>query len=629
MRSCLCCGFTISFIGSLLFFPHQRLYSTSVWSSAFGRRSQEAKEDRNRNGKCFDRSFSITVAFDLDWIGLTNQRIGLLHGFAVAYQLGAETVLEPRLRIGLSPGVVREDSLERYYDTGILRKALRELNLTLRPDRPNVKTVNFTASLRQDMQGEPMHLICSRIRDGLVHESANIVVNLGSAPGLLRIDERNLGLISFIDKHLEYNSKIKLAVEAILAKLPVVFNGLHLPAPEELDKTSKLVIPEKIVPKIMQLGFQRNTTLFVASGVPMQKLAQSLQPYAIATLENFSEGLPTLDALDFAPINELVLEKAKEFTGFSLANDSLVIAARRWLNRGLCDKSYDSERFFNPWPAPLFLWRGALPFGPSCHDNKNHSTVIFPKRVVSESCRFIYFAGLEGTGHHFWQKMLPNLNPSKQWACDLSDDLWWYFATTKEAVRSKYLTRVKQLISDANRQLSSQTGAIVPLNVLCEKGGMHSYPSFGGDARAIQIPDLLALAKLAQDVKVDLRIVVMLRDPEKVVSSGLRRGFERDFLHAIKRYTSVLASMKAQLDLLDPSFITCWTYEKPTAGISELVSFMGSRHDPTELQRIIQKDFRQDHISPPKTPSTEMPEAWGTIMATYHEINAKYCSMQT
>eukprot|EP00438_Fugacium_kawagutii_P032158 Skav231576 [mRNA] locus=scaffold481:228298:229176:- [translate_table: standard] len=275
---CLCCGFAISFI-VYVFFPQNHLYSTSILVhrrsarvSVAGSESRDLviEENWDRNATCFDKaSFPLTVAFNLDWSGVINHRIGLLHGLTVAYFLGAQNVVEPRLRIALSQVSGAEVSLDQYYDTEMLRNVLNKLNLTLLPDRPqNVKTVRFD-KLRQDIQGEPMQWICSQIREGLIQEDGtrNIVVDLGSVPGLLRADVRNLGLIAFIDKRLEYNNKIRVAAQTILGKLPAIFNGLHLPMSDEAYTTSNIAIPENIVPKMIQLGFQQETTVFVASSV--------------------------------------------------------------------------------------------------------------------------------------------------------------------------------------------------------------------------------------------------------------------------------------------------------------------------------------------------------------------------
>eukprot|EP00438_Fugacium_kawagutii_P023298 Skav226235 [mRNA] locus=scaffold1218:413754:414608:- [translate_table: standard] len=260
-------------------FPRNRLYSTSTLVhrrssivSVAGSQSRELviEENWDRNATCFDKaSFPLTVAFNLDWSGVINHRVGLLHGFAVAYFLGAQNVVEPRLRLSdesFSNQISgTEVSLDQYYDTGMLRTVLNKLNLTLLPDRPqNVKTVHFD-KLRRDIQGEPMQWICSQIRKGLTQDDGthHIVIELGSVPGLLRADHGNLGLIAFIDKHLEYNNKIRVAAQTILDKLPSIFNGLHLPASDRADETSN--IPENMVPKMVQLGFQQETTVFVAS----------------------------------------------------------------------------------------------------------------------------------------------------------------------------------------------------------------------------------------------------------------------------------------------------------------------------------------------------------------------------
>lgn len=365
----------------------------------------------------------------------------------------------------------------------------------------------------------------------------------------------------------------------------------------------------------------------------MPRLVHSLQPYNIATLNNFSEVLQDLNELDFGPVNQLVLQKANKFAGFSLSSYSSAIAWHRWLYDGVCDKSYDSDAFFDRWPSSMNLWRGALPLWPSCDGSKDKdSSGKLAKRIVSETCRFIFLAGLEGTGHHFWEQTLPILNASRKWGCVMCPELYdgqhkvGFFSTYDASIRSKSATRIMKLMADADRSLTRQGGGIVPLNALCEaKCGMMSYPNFGGAARAVQIPDVRALATLAEDTKLDLRIVLMIRDPRNSVKSAVKRRFEKDEMHTIKTYTATLASLKAQLDLLDPSFIACWIFEKPTAGIYDLVPFMGSRKDPETLKNFIDKRFNLDHARQTPAPSAETDAAMETLMALHYEVIAKYC----
>ena len=211
--------------------------------------------------QCFDKStVSLTLAFDVGRNGLTNQHVALLHGFAVVFLLGAETIVEPRLWIGL-----KEISLQQLYDGAQISKTLKQLNIAFLPEPPNnVETVDL--ELQINMGGEPLRAICSRARNVLRRESKpkGFLLHLGLAAGLLRVEDSNLGLISFLDKHLEYNQGIQMATQNILNKLPTAFNGLHL-SPETYK-----TLPKEVVPKLMEAGFRFDTTLFVASEVPVR-----------------------------------------------------------------------------------------------------------------------------------------------------------------------------------------------------------------------------------------------------------------------------------------------------------------------------------------------------------------------
>jgi len=376
-------------------------------------------------------------------------------------------------------------------------------------------------------------------------------------------------------------------------------------------------------------------TLFVVAcldEVSLERFAQALRPYTIVALSNFSDVLETLDGLDsFGPINQLILERAQKFSGFSLSSYSCAIARHRWLRGGLCDISYDSGRFFDHPSTTMFLWRGDWPWWPSCHDKAHDSQALLEKRIVSQTCRFVFFAGIEGTGHHVWQILLPYLNPFKNWSDALSTELYdghhrlGFFSTYNESIRSNSAIRVMQLMADAERSVRKQGGGIVPLNVLCENtSGMMSFPNFLGPDRAIQNPDIHALAKVAEDAGIDLRIVLLVRHPTSAVRSAMKRNFEPDVMHAIKKYTSSLALLSAQLNLIDPSFIACWKYETPNAGIADLLSFMGSRQNPKAFRQVVAKQYRRgaDQIL---DLSAERNAALQTATAMHNKIVAKYC----
>jgi hypothetical protein len=243
-----------------------------------------SEENWDQNFKCFDKStFTLTFSFDVGWTALNNQHIGLMHGFALAYLLGAKTIVEPRLRFGLNKesshrnnmnaqiestlsGSATEVSLQHLYDGAQINEALRQLDMALLPEPPrNIETVNLELDINTG--GEPIRAICSKVREVVMRKkSTHFLLRLGLAAGLLRVDELNLGLISFIDRHLQYNEGIQMATQFFLSQLPTAFNGLHIS--HETSKTWRTVLPQKVVPRLMELGFDLNTTIFVASEVP-------------------------------------------------------------------------------------------------------------------------------------------------------------------------------------------------------------------------------------------------------------------------------------------------------------------------------------------------------------------------
>ena len=263
----------------------------------------------------------------------------------------------------------------------------------------------------------------------------------------------------------------------------------------------------------------------------------------------------------------------------------------------------------------------------SLADAYDASQALLPKRNVSQNCRFVFFAGIEGTGHHYWQGLLTHLHPFTNWSDNLSAELYnsghkvGFFSTYNETLRSIHASRVMQLMTDADRSVREQGGGIVPLNVLCKRiSGMMSYPNLLGANRALQNPDVRALANLAELAGVDLRIVLLVRHPASVVRSGLRRGYEKSgLIHAIKMYTSTLSLLSSQLSLLDPSFIACWRYEAPTAGISDLVSFMGAQEEkPGGFNQVVAKQYKQR--SNEMVSSAEAKQALQTATSLHTEI---------
>ena len=252
------------------------------------------------------------------------------------------------------------------------------------------------------------------------------------------------------------------------------------------------------------------------------------------------------------------------------------------------------------------------------------------KKVVSSNVRFVFFAGLEGTGHHFWQELLKRLSISH--SADLSQELFnrqhgSLFSSTDERVREDLAEHVVELMSETQKNLSSVPGCnVVALNVggTTYPSGMMSYPNFGGPDRLIQNPDMFTLAKLAEAAGIDLRIVLLTRHPASLVRSELARSYEKDLTHAVRKVSMTMALLSEQLDLLDPAYVTCWTYEDPLARISHLLSFMGlCEEDPDQVRQIIKEIYQPSNHS---TLSNSLRESLDTGVQFHQHLLTKWCA---
>ena len=181
--------------------------------------------------------------------------------------------------------------------------------------------------------------------------------------------------------------------------------------------------------------------------------------------------------------------------------------------------------------------------------------------AAADSVKFLFFAGIEGTGHHAWANVwrhnglraMKNATVAVQDIIshedDTSDDNETIYVTSKRLQSALFachtgrnvfnpqtagdLEEAIRVVEDEVSTFASQLKnkrVVVVINTA--RGRMMSYP-FGGTYNrgetwqnvAIQMPDMEFLARVIDDVRGDLRVVVLLRDPALVVSSGIRRGF--------------------------------------------------------------------------------------------------------
>jgi len=188
------------------------------------------------------------------------------------------------------------------------------------------------------------------------------------------------------------------------------------------------------------------------------------------------------------------------------------------------------------------------------------------KTKYSDKLRFVFFAGIEGTGHHaltnMWSNMprdivlSPGVNATQAFGSKQHDNGFRIVASkrlqcslfsihqTEQAslfnARGPHdqRTAIRTIVDEVNafKKLSTKCPAcerLVVLNTLfIGPTGMMSYPNFGtnGDSpKALKMPDLELLAYVMDNIAgADLRIVVLTRDPGLVLASDFARGFHKD-----------------------------------------------------------------------------------------------------
>lgn len=179
---------------------------------------------------------------------------------------------------------------------------------------------------------------------------------------------------------------------------------------------------------------------------------------------------------------------------------------------------------------------------------------LFVKKTqYSNQVRFLFVAGLGGTGHHGWKSVLYN-GQVCQWARETEKNLrrFWYGAN---AQADHYADKVKadfQRIAVA-AQMTNNNATLYCLHLM-GKGSMLSYPDFNNPTHH---PNMWSLARLAEEAGVDLRLVIIHRHPaNQLVSLSLHRKF-MNLADESHQMANNGAFLNAQLQLIDPNFYMC------------------------------------------------------------------------
>lgn len=198
-----------------------------------------------------------------------------------------------------------------------------------------------------------------------------------------------------------------------------------------------------------------------------------------------------------------------------------------------------------------------LSWGRSASPRLDNASLITPKKKPPKSI-FVFLAGIEGTGHHFYEKLIVEKSEKlKAIACDgtvmLDSDLitlqssLYNDAQPQQAlftgtlgymrknlhpdgtalfqsiVRQLNATneKVLQWLETQQNETSSMTPFPIPLSAYRVRGpfGMMSYPNYLLPSRPLQYPDLHLLYRACAAANVACGHVYMHRDPYEVIGT--------------------------------------------------------------------------------------------------------------
>ena len=162
----------------------------------------------------------------------------------------------------------------------------------------------------------------------------------------------------------------------------------------------------------------------------------------------------------------------------------------------------------------------------------------------SDHVRFLFVAGVEGSGHHAWGELFRFCEhfPMAAVSCVFPQAMIQLLWDGGDAYQGNTTGLFNTMDGERHRMLQGQVVQAFKRKVRqarrpslyilnCAEHvavgvGEMSYPSFRGKYTSIQLPDTVLLASLAEQAGADLRILVLTRPTTSVLRSVLLRGFD-------------------------------------------------------------------------------------------------------
>jgi hypothetical protein len=214
------------------------------------------------------------------------------------------------------------------------------------------------------------------------------------------------------------------------------------------------------------------------------------------------------------------------------------------------------------------------------------STHRYVGKTAFTEGRLLFFAGLEGTGHHgiedmfekcrlfpgdhacIYESQLSMLlfyqqypNPNVKVPDDARDGLFFGEKTDRTGTN---VMRVFDELKKRKEEYAKHTHFFgLEINKNRNTGEM-SYPNFNYGTKPLNYPDIVVLAVLMESLQIDFRIGVLIRNARDLMNSVMKRGFRGNTgpLTEARIMVDNAAALLAQMKMLDPRFIRCLEYEK-------------------------------------------------------------------
>jgi hypothetical protein len=251
---------------------------------------------------------------------------------------------------------------------------------------------------------------------------------------------------------------------------------------------------------------------------------------------------------------------------------------------------------------------------------------------LSPRPRAVFFAGLEGTGHHLISKVVHTVgndaSVDRKHVSGLQATLGAYnmHARTGDAVQGVLRTLARQL-----RELAADPasrGKLVFLNfspLPREVNGL-SYPGNRGPLKVFQVPDLVLIAEACEEAGVDLQVVLMTRGAEEIMASVTHRRFSNGILGLGEStiLETAAGQLWGQLQALDCAFLApCFDYNDPTLSFVDPLA-QSLRLMP--LRSAFPRIFRPGSNESKITPDTPLKQRLRTMDAAIRAMKEQFCA---